>query len=155
MALKRRRRRYESELKRSFRCYGHPNIRAKHSKTIEFTKDTEIELCADCIIGVDADFDLNELKKFRDKILITVECGGLVDEFHAIVNPDFNDDREVVLRKSRYRSRRTFGVMLNKGADGLNRSVAELMRQPDTEMIVSIYQKPVRKLPVEQVSRCS
>jgi hypothetical protein len=155
MALKRKKRRYESNLEYSFRCYGHPNVRAKHPKTIEFTKDTEIGLKADCIIGVDADFDLGELKKFRERILIAVQCGGLADEFHAIANPDFDDDREVVIRKSRYRCRRTFGVMLNKGANGLKRGMAELMRRPTSEMIVTVYQKPVKKLPVEQVSQWS
>ena len=39
--------------------------------------------------------------------------------------------------------------MLDKGADGLKRGIAELMRQPAREMIVTVYQKPVRKLPVE------
>ena len=149
MALKRKRRRYESDLMYVFRCYGHQNIRARHSKTIEFTVDREIEVKADCIIGVGAIFDANELKKFEGRVLITVECDGLVDEFHAIVNPGFDDDREMVLRRSRYCSKRTFGVMLSKGADGLNRDIAKLMREPGREMVVTVLQKPVRKLPTE------
>lgn len=152
MALKRERRRYESELRYVFRCYGHRNVRAKHVKTIEFTRDREIGVRADCVVGVGADFELAELKKFRGKILITVECGGMVDEFHAIVNPNFSDEREVVLRKSRYSSARTFGVMLNKGSDGLKRDIAELMREPGREMAVRMYQKPVRKLPAGEES---
>ena len=149
MAMKRKRRRYESELRYVFRCYGHRNIRAKHTKTIEFTKDEEIGLKADCIIGVKADYDLSKLKRFRDNILITIECDEIADEFHAIVNPNFSDESEVVLRKSRYRSPRTFGVMLNKGADGLKRDIARLMQEPEKEMTVTVYQKPVRKQTVE------
>ena len=149
MALKRKRRRYESDLMYAFRCYGHQNIRARHSKTIEFTGDGEIEVKADCIIGVGANYDVHELKKFNGKVLITVECHGLIDECHAIVNPGFNDDVEIVLRKSRYCSKRTFGVMLSKGADGLNRDIAKLMREPGREMVVTVFQKPVRKLPTE------
>ncbi len=149
MAMKRKRRRYESELRYVFRCYGHRNIRAKHPKTIEFTKDEEIGAKADCIIGVKADYDLSELKRFRGNILITIECNEIADEFHAIVNPNFSNEREVVLRKSRYRSPRTFGVMLNKGANGLKRDIARLMQVPEKEMVVTVYQKPVRKLPVE------
>jgi len=149
MALRRKRWRYESEVEYVFRCWGCPNIRAKHGKTIEFTRDDEIGIRADCVIGIRADFELGELKKFKGKILISVECGGVVDEFHAIVNPNFSDDREVVLRKSRYSSARTFGVMLNKGADGLKRDIAKLMRNPEQEMIVRIFQKPVRKIVAE------
>ena len=156
MSLKRKRRRYEAEGRYVFRCYGHRNVRAKHGKTIEFTKDDEIGVKADCVVGVRADFELAELKRFEGKILITVECGDAVDEFHAIVNPDFCDEREMVLRKGRYSSGRTFGVMLNKGADGLKREMAKLMREPGAEMVVTVYQKPVKKVSAEQGSRgCS
>ena len=146
MALKRKKREYESEVNYVFRCYGHGNIRAKHEKTIEFTKDGEISVKADCIIGVRADFDLEELREFRDKVLVVVECGDFQDEFHAIVNPDFSDEREMVLRKSRYSTARTFGVMLSKGAAGLKREIVRMMRDPGREMIVTVHQKPVRRM---------
>jgi uncharacterized protein len=146
MSLKRKIRKYDSEVKYCFRCFGHPNIRAKHSKTIEFTKDAEIGVKADCIIGVKADFESLELKEFKGRILIVVESEDVTDEFHAMVNPDYNDDREVVLRKGQYLSERTFGIMLNKGADGLKREIANKMRKSGKEMLVTIYQKPVIKL---------
>ena len=146
MALKRKLHKYNSNLIYSFKCFGHPNIKAKHPKTIEFTKDRDIGIKADCIIGVNSDFNKQELKKFAGKILLTVECDGIVDEFHAIVNPDFDDDREVVLRKGKFLSQRTFGVMLNKGANGLKREIAKKMRESEKEMRVMIFQKPVVEL---------
>ena len=153
MALKRKTHKYISDLMYAFNCFGHPNIRAKHSKTIEFTKDADISIKADCIIGVRADFKTQEIKKFTGKIFLTVECDGIIDEFHAIVNPGFKDDREVVFRKGKFISQRTFGVMLNKGADGLKREIANKMREPDKEMRVTIFQKPIVKLLTEQGSR--
>ena len=42
----------------SFTAYGHKNILATHKTTIEFTKDKELSLKGNCIVGVRADFDL-------------------------------------------------------------------------------------------------
>ena len=46
----------------SFNCYGHENITARHKTTLEFTKDRDLSLKGDCIIGVKADFSLPQLK---------------------------------------------------------------------------------------------
>ena len=121
-----------------FHCWGHENIRAKHSKTIEFTKDAHLTPRGDCIIGVRADFDLHSVKRLRGRIRITVEVNGLQDIFWASVNPDFDDDHEMVFRKSRFRSKRTLGVNLNKGAIGLDRGIVRLMRNPKTKMTVTL-----------------
>lgn len=119
-----------------FHCFGHENIRAKHPKTIEFTKDAHLTPRGDCIIGVRADFDLASVKKLTGGIRITVEVNGVRDTFWAAVNPDFDDDHEMVFRKSRFRSKRTLGVSLNKGSIGLNREIARLMRNPRAKMKV-------------------
>jgi len=119
-----------------FHCFGHENIRAKHPKTIEFTKDAHLTPRGDCIIGVGADFDLHSVKRLRGRIRITLEVNGLQDTFWASVNPDFEDDHEMVFRKSGFRSKRTLGVKLSKGANGLNRDIVRLMRDPKTKMKV-------------------
>jgi hypothetical protein len=96
---------------------------------------------------------MQELKKIAGGILLTVECDGVIDEFHAIVNPKFNDNREIVLRKGQFISQRTFGVLLNKGADGLKREIVKKMRESDSRMCVTIFQKPVVRLPDEEGSQ--
>ena len=121
-----------------FHCSGHENIRAKHTKTIEFTKDTELTPKGDCIIGVGADFDLPSVKKLRGRIRITVEVGGVEDSFRAVVNPEYADDHEMVFRRSRYQSKRTLGVSLNKGAIGLDREIVRLMKSPQARMKVTL-----------------
>ena len=80
----------------TFTCRGHPNIRAEHNRTIEFTKDSYLTERGDCIVGVSADFDPAELRKLSGKIRITVEIGDLSDTFKAYVNPKFDGDREIV-----------------------------------------------------------
>ena len=119
-----------------FHCFGHENVRAKHPKTIEFTKDAHLTPRGDCIIGLKADFDLPSVKRLRGRIRITVEVNGLQDTFWAFVNPDFDDDHEMVFRRSRFRSKRTLGIHLNKGAIGLDRDIVRLMRSPETKMKV-------------------
>ena len=47
-----------------FTCYGHENITSKHKNTLEFTKDNDVSLQGDCIVGVKADFSLVKIRKF-------------------------------------------------------------------------------------------
>ena len=66
-------------MKYSFTCYGHENITCKHKTTLEFTKDKDLSLKGDCIVGVKADFSLKGVKEFikilnnNKKITITME----------------------------------------------------------------------------------
>ncbi len=138
-------------MKYTFFCYGHSNIKAKHVRTLEFTKDTDLSERGDCIIGIRADFNKTELQKFRGKIKITVQIINddknsitnlstpiLQDTFRAVVNPKFDDEHEMVFRKSLYPSPRTFGHFLNKGANCLDRKMVELLKNPTTKMAVTI-----------------
>ncbi|MDG6224172.1 MAG: DUF371 domain-containing protein [Candidatus Thermoplasmatota archaeon] len=128
-------------MKASFTCRGHPNIRAEHSRTIEFTKDKELTERGDCIIGVSCDFDPEELKKLSGKVWITVQVDEMTDGFRAYINPKFDQDREIVFRKSRVRTQRTLGTDLNKGASKLERSIVERMRDPNAVMHVVLESK--------------
>ena len=128
-----------------FHCWGHKNIRAKHTKTIEFTKDRHLTPRGDCVIGVGADFDVASLRKLSGRIRITVEVDEVRDTFWAWANPDFDDEREMVFRKSRYRSQRTLGLGLNKGAVGLNRTIVRSMVDPKTRMTVILECAPGSK----------
>jgi len=121
----------------SFHCLGHKNIRAKHYKTIEFTKDSNLTPRGTCIIGVRADFDVSSLKRLSGRIKIVVEVNGLLDTFYATINPDFDDEHEIVFRKSNYRSKRTLGFNLDKGANRLNRDIVKLMQNPDQKIKVT------------------
>ena len=66
-------------MKYSFICCGHENITCRHKTTLEFTKDSELSLKGDCIVGVKADFSIKEIKRFikssgnNRKITITIE----------------------------------------------------------------------------------
>ena len=122
----------------SFTCKGHPNIRAEHNRTIEFTKDPDLTERGDCIIGVSCDFDPEGIKKLRGKVRIKIRVDDLEDSFSAYINPRFDDGEEIVFRKSGVRTGRTLGTQLNKGASRLDRSIVERMRDPSTKMQVEL-----------------
>jgi hypothetical protein len=126
-----------------FFCFGHPNIRAEHVKTIEFTKDTDLTERGDCILGIRSTFEREKLKQFSKKVRFVCEVtdgtGGTVrSEFKCRVNPRFSNDHELVLRKSGFASERTFGLALNRGANWLDRKIVELMHNPMQKMKVTV-----------------
>ena len=125
----------------SFAAYGHKNVLATHKTTVEFTKDKELSLKGNCILGINADFDLEKIKnliKDSKRIRIVIKVGDISDEITAEVNPDFDDDREIVIRMGGFRSKRTLGVMADKGAAHVKRELAEKLKNPVQKIMVSI-----------------
>ena len=136
-----------------FKACGHKNITAKHKTTFEFTKDKSLTLRGDCIIGVSADFSLLSLKEFikslkNRKIKIIIEINninqGLDGEkiikeiINAEVNPGFNSDSEMVIRKSDFIDKRTFAVKANKSSIELGRNLISLLKDPKQEINILI-----------------
>lgn len=116
-----------------FNIRGHKNILGTHKNTIEFTKEPDLTLSGDCIIGVKADFDLAELKslvKEHSKIKIIITVGELVEELTADSNPDFNDGHEIVIRKTDFISERTLGIRADKAVLDLNRELINKLKNP-------------------------
>jgi hypothetical protein len=119
----------------SFNCDGHSNITARHKTTLEFTKDEELGLAGDCIVGVKADFSLQQLKKFikklnNNKITIIIETMNninnnsnekIVEKINAEVNPGFDSDKERVIRKSDFIDGRTFAIRADKASIDINK----------------------------------
>ena len=134
-----------------FNACGHPNILATHKTTLEFTKDKEVSLKGDCIVGVNADFDLSEIKKFikklkNNKITITIKTikkdNKIEETITAEVNKNFNDNHEFVIRKTDFVSERTFAIKSNKAAFELNRDLIRFLREYRNKISVIIENKP-------------
>ncbi len=114
-----------------FRAFGHPNIKASHKNTIEFTKDDYLTPEGDCIVGIKADFDAEKLTAFAKKhklVRITIKTGGLTETIIAKTNPDFNDEKELVIRLGEHASPRTFAVRADKAAKHLNRELIKALQ---------------------------
>ncbi|MBI2650953.1 DUF371 domain-containing protein [Candidatus Woesearchaeota archaeon] len=140
----------------SFSCYGHKNIIAKHKTTLEFTKEKNLSLKGDCIVAVNSDFSLQGLKHFIDglvnnlknkKIKITLEAitknkeACIKDTINAEINPNFNDSKEIVIRKTGFVSQRTLAVNSDKSAFELKKELIEFLKNKSNKVAVTIEGK--------------
>ncbi|MBS3121312.1 DUF371 domain-containing protein [Candidatus Woesearchaeota archaeon] len=126
-----------------FKAKGHENLLGTHRNTLEFTKDTNLTKRGDCIIGVDSDFSLEELKKLKGKIKIDISVsdihGKLIsDELTAEINEEFNDPHELVVRKTEFKDKRTFAINASKAAKDIKRELIEKLKDPQTIIKIQI-----------------
>ena len=129
-----------------FYAYSHPNILATHKTTLEFTKDKEVSLKGDCIVGIKADFELRKLKEFiknskSNKITITIEATNskkIKEIISAELNPNFDSNKELVIRKTDFVSERTFAIKANKSSFDLKRDLVSFLREKDNRVNVVI-----------------
>ena len=133
-----------------FNANGHKNILADHKTTLEFTKDAEVSLRGDCIIGVNADFDLENIKRFikklrNNKIMITIrkipqnkKYKEIQEMIKAELNLNFNSNKELVIRKTDFVSERTFAVRADKAAFELNRQLITYLKKIKNKVSVII-----------------
>ena len=117
---------------------GHENIRSNHKKTIEITKESELTVRGDCIIGVNASsscFDLPE--SFKEKLRDSkskVQFSIKVAEHEFIVegqgHPDLplSHKEDIVIRKSDFISPRTLAVKCDKASDLLPREMVQALQ---------------------------
>ena len=131
-----------------FTCFGHQNITSKHKTTLEFTKDKYLTLKGDCIVGIKADFSLLQLKKFikslknNKKIIIIIEIlnndNKIIEKINAEINPDFNSERDIVIRKSDFVDNRTLANKADKAAIDLNSDLIENIKNNNRKIKIMI-----------------
>lgn len=124
-----------------------------HKTTLEFTKDEELSLNGDCIVGVKADFSLPQLKNFikslkgNNKVTIRIETineehNKAIENINAEINPSFNSDKEIVIRKTCFISERTFAIKADKAAFELNKGLIRFLSVNRGNILVTIRNKP-------------
>jgi len=129
-----------------FTACGHPNVLATHKTTLEFTKDKALTLKGDCIAGVNSDFELSKLKEFIErakssKIKITITPTGnkkIKEIIYAEVNPGFNSNEEIVVRKTGFISERTFAINADTAACNLSRGLIGYLDNKGSKVYVII-----------------
>jgi uncharacterized protein len=107
---------------------GHANITATHNTTFEITTARHVGKNGDCLIAVEAVYDVNELKALASKaskIRITLESEGITDEILAETNNLFDDATEIVVRTGEYKSNRTLGIKATKSAAQIKRELVD------------------------------
>ena len=130
---------------------GHKNVTSLHKSTFEITKDSEIGITADCIIGVDINKSMNDFpQEFKDKIAdsntkITVILNTLngYDEIHGYghENLTLTHPTDIVCRTSDYTCSRTLMIKASKSARDLNLDlINDLKNESDLDVIIKIHE---------------
>lgn len=127
---------------------GHPNVQSLHARTIEITKDKDLTINGDCIIGINANKackDLNpEIKKRIRKNDSVIEIGLIVEPYSFIIK-GFGDNRllltnedDIVLRKSKFICDRTLSINCNFSSLEIPREIINSLRDPLKKGIMQI-----------------
>lgn len=127
---------------------GHENITSKHKTTIEITKDEEISLRADCVVGVKADKSLADFseefkKKARDRnsiIRAVLRAGNFQEEIVGRGHPNltFSHKTDIVIRKSNYVCPRTLMINADKSSKELDRRLVKLLKNRDQKIVLEV-----------------
>lgn len=132
-------------------AYGHENIKATHKTTFEITKEKDLTPRGDCIIGVRADKSIRDInddlkrilkREERVEVVLNLPDYGLEEKLSGFGSKrmSFEDENDVVVRKSDFVCGRTLLIKSNKAARDLNREFVELLRDRKTliEMLVVV-----------------
>jgi hypothetical protein len=110
----------------TFILKGHLNITSKHKTTLEFTKDPDIGLTADCIIGVKSQVSMNNIpqeivdsiKEDNRPVTLRLETENAVDTIRGYGHHKLTLDHptDMVSRKSDFKCSRTLMINADKAA---------------------------------------
>ena len=120
--------------------FGHENIRSKHKKTIEITKESHLTPRGDCIIGVSANSSCADLpeqlkQKLRDptsQITFLIKVQDKEFTVKGTGHPDLllTHQEDIVIRKSQFICPRTLAINCDKASDLLPRDMVKLLQNP-------------------------
>jgi hypothetical protein len=127
---------------------GHPNVRANHKTTFEFTRDNFVTVKGDCILAVGASKAAADLsssfKRLASselaRIIFIIEVDGIVDLAVGRGSKllTFTDGRAIVARKSNYVCPKTVMINSNKAARDFTRVFIEHLRDPDAKVNITM-----------------
>lgn len=127
---------------------GHKNIRSTHKNTIEITKDSELTVNGDCIVGVNAFSGCKNIpnkmkKKIRDpkstiNFSIKVKKELFITSGKGHKNLKLSHPTDIVLRKSSFVCPRTIAIKCNKASDSIPKKIIKLLQNPKTIGVFSI-----------------
>lgn len=112
---------------------GHENVLSLHKSTFEITKDNDLSLAGDCIIGLDIDKSMEDFpEEFKEKlanedtkIIVELNTPNASDTIEGFGHHDLSlsHPTDIVCRKSTFVCSRTLMINSNKAAIDLNRDL--------------------------------
>ena len=131
---------------------GHENVTSQHKSTFEITKDPELSLSGDCIVGVDMDKTMLDFPQdFKDmiadsntKIIVDLKTENGHDEIIGYGHEDLTltHPTDIVIRKSDFTCSRTLMINADKAARDLDEQLIEdLKNEKIMEVTIKLYEK--------------
>ena len=134
-------------MKLVIKAKGHPNIRATHKSTWQFTKEDHLTPRGDCIIGVAASHSAlelsTEIKGWLQKgnwVAFELQVGELIFRGKGQGNSDlqFTDSHDMVFRRSDFISERTVTINTDFAAIDLPEKLRTRLLDPNQEIYLTI-----------------
>jgi hypothetical protein len=123
----------------SFEAHGHRLLRATHGKSIEITSDPEITTRATCVVGVGAKLPW-QLRSLRGRVKVALSSGDAGTEIMGQVNPSYDSDSRLVIRRSGAVDHDTLLIHADTTADELPRKLVETLRDGNAALHVEILE---------------
>ena len=112
---------------------GHKNVLSLHKSTFEITKDKDLSLAGDCIIGLNIDKSMVDFsKEFKEKlanddtkVIVELNTPNASDIIEGFGHHDLTltHPTDIVCRKSTFICPRTLMIKSDKAAIDLNREL--------------------------------
>jgi len=129
---------------------GHKNILSLHEKTLEITKESDLTINGDCIIGINADLacrdppeDFKKNVMSDDaKITFTIKAGKHSFSIHGNGSKKLTlkHPNDIVLRKSAFVCTRTLAIKCDKASSDMPRKMIHVLQNPKIigKMIIEV-----------------
>ena len=129
---------------------GHENVLSLHKSTFEITKDKDLSLSGDCIIGLDIDKSMDDFpEEFKEKlanedtkVIVELRTPNASDTIEGYGHHDLtlSHPTDIVCRKSTFVCSRTLMIKSNKAAIDLNRDlIKDLANGESMEVNIILY----------------
>ncbi len=119
---------------------------------MEITTEPHLTKRGHCIIGVNAEYGLQDIpsnikkalstEKGRGKLTIRVQGQTFTVEGRGSSGLAFTNPKEIVVRKSGFVSDRTLMVYANKAANDIPRRMVKLLQNPTQTITIKISANP-------------
>lgn len=117
---------------------GHPGIRARHHKTMEFSSASSISDRATCVIAVNIAITSRPATGIAGPVGIVLTTGAESAELTAVANPGWHPGETAVVRRSSSRLPATLATDADLAAADLPRELVAGLSDPDTRLDVTV-----------------
>lgn len=127
---------------------GHHNVLSNHKKSIEITRENDLSLNGDCIIGVGSNKGCSHLDQLlrcqlqknnaRIKMEIIVEDMSFVILGRGNLKLMASDTKDIVIRKSNFCCPRTLSISCDKAASDIPIGIVRKLRNPEARGLLRI-----------------